>query len=72
MHEIHKYNIKIVGSDSTSGLFRSSPRHVMKSAFYMMVLDEFKHTSIRERERERGREREIDSSLVFTSKSIVL
>ena len=38
----------------------------------MMVLDEFKHTSITKRERERERERESDSCLVFRGKIIVL
>ena len=67
VHDIHKCYAKIIGS----GLFRSSPRHVINSAFYMMVFDEFKHTSIIKREREREREREggeRDFCLVFRGK----
>ena len=37
----------------------------MKSAFYTMVLDEFKHASIIERESERERKRKRDACLVF-------
>ena len=59
MHDIHKYNVKIVGSDSKPvASFGSSPRHVIRSAFNMMVFHKFKHTSIITRERERERERE--------------
>ena len=71
MHDIHKFNVKIVGSDSKPvAFFGSSPRHVIKSAFYMMVFHKFKHTSIITREKERERER--DSCLMFRGKTIVL
>ena len=46
MHDIHKYNVKIVGSDSKPVAYLDNLLDVIKFAFYMMVLDEFKHTSI--------------------------
>ena len=45
VHDIHIYIVKIIGFDS-KGLFTSFPRHIIKSAFLMMVLDESVNTQV--------------------------